>query len=311
VKKAAPFYWLLLLLACAFTLVTVLQPRTATWSPRAEASSLLKVMLGDGRSLFADYFARKADVSFHGGYYPSIFDRTKAPKDTKHMTAADEHDEHAGEGEDHAGHDHDAAVGGTEGRAEEEHADHADAHMEAMNFLGPPRDIFERFGRRFMITEHKHLEGGDAREILPWLKVAADLDPHRIETYTVASYWLRNRLKKPKEAEEFLRIGLKENPNSFEILAELGSVYYQNLKDVRRARNVWELALRKWEAQEPGKKEPDTFTRVQIADYLALLEETEGNYAKAIEYLKTAKEFSPNPAALQKHIDDLTAKLPR
>ena len=308
-KKAAPIYWLWLLLACAFTLGTVLQPRTASWSPRAEAASLLKVMLGDGRSLFADYFARKADVSFHGGYYPSIFDRTKAPKDTKHMTAVDEHGEQPGEGEDHKGHDHESSAAGTESHAEDDHADHADAHEEAMNFLGPPRDIFERFGRRFMITEHKHLEGGDAREILPWLKVAADLDPHRIETYTVASYWLRKRLNKPKEAEEFLRAGLKENPNSYEILTELGCVYYENLKDVRRARSVWELALKKWDAQEPSKKEPDKLARVQIADYLAMLEETEGDFAKAIEYLKIAKESSPSPAAIQKHIEELSSKV--
>ena len=308
-KKAAPIYWLLFLLTCAFTLGTILQPRTASWSPRAEAASLLKVMLGDGRTLFADYFARKADVSFHGGYYPSIFDRTKAPKDTKHMTAADEHEEHADEGGDHQGHNNEAAVGGTADHAEDEHANHADAHEAAMDFLGPPRDIFERFGRRFMITEHKHMEGGDAREILPWLKVAADLDPHRIETYTVAAFWLRNRLNKPKEAEAFLRDGLKENPNSYEILTELGSLYYQNMSDVGRARNVWELALRRWEAQEPGKKEPDTFARLQIVDFLSMLEEAEGNYAKAIEYLKIARESSPNPASIQKHIEELSIKV--
>jgi len=302
VKKAAPIYWLLLLVACAFTLGTILQPRTASWSPRAEAGSLLKVMLGDGRSLFADYFARKADVSYHGGYYPSIFDRTKAPKDTRHMTA--------GEGEGEKGHDHEEAVGGSEGHEEHGQDDHhADAHEEAMSFLGPPKDIFDRFGRRFMITEHAHLEGGDAREILPWLKVAADLDPHRIETYTVASFWLRTRLGKTKEAEEFLRAGWKENPDSFEILSELGSVYYKNLKETARARNVWELALKKWDAQEPGKKEPDKLGRLQILDNLAMLEEAEGNHAKAIEYLKLAKEASPNPGAIQGHIDELSAKV--
>jgi len=305
VKKAAPAYWLWLLLTCAFTLATVLQQRTALWSPRSEAGSLLKVLLGDGRSLFADFFARKADISFHSGYYPSIFDRTKAPKDTRHMTAAEAHEE-----ADHKGDEHAAQSAPAEHPEEAGHDDHeGDAHEQAMNFLGKPRDIFEKFGRNFMITKHAHMEGGDAREILPWLKIAADLDPHRIETYTVASYWLRKRLDKAKEAEQFLRDGLKENPDSFEILTELGSVYYENLKDPARARNVWELAIKKWEAQEPIAKEPDTFSLTQILVRLALLEETDGNYTKAIDHLKRVKGLSPVPEAIQKQIDELSAKV--
>ena len=61
-----------------------------------------------------------------------------------------------------------------------------------MNFLGPPRDWIERFGRHFIITEHTHLQGAKEREILPWLRISAELDPQKIETYTVAAYWLRD-----------------------------------------------------------------------------------------------------------------------
>ena len=80
-------------------------------------------------------------------------------------------------------------------------------HEKQMHFLGPPRDWIERFGRHFMITEHTHLQGNNEREILPWLKLASELDPQKIETYTVAAYWLRD-MGKIKEAEGFLREGL-------------------------------------------------------------------------------------------------------
>ena len=59
-----------------------------------------------------------------------------------------------------------------------------------------------------MITEHTHLEGGNEREILPWLRLSAELDPQRVETYTVAAYWLR-AVGKMVEAEHFLREGLR------------------------------------------------------------------------------------------------------
>ena len=80
----------------------------------------------------------------------------------------------------------------------------AEEHEKQMHFLGPPRDWIERFGRHFIITEHTHLAGKNRSEILPWLKLSAELDPQKIETYTVAAFWLRD-LGKIKEAERFLR----------------------------------------------------------------------------------------------------------
>ncbi len=179
-KRFRPYLILLLLLAACFSLATILQPRASGWSKRAQSDNILNVLFGDGRRLFANHFFVQADVSFHSGYYPSIFDQARAPKDTRHLTAK--------EGEPAA-----------------------EEHEKQMNFFGPPRDWIERFGRHFIITEHTHLQGNNEREILPWLKISAELDPQKVETYTVATYWLRN-LGKVNEAEDFLRQGLRSNP---------------------------------------------------------------------------------------------------
>jgi len=277
VKKLGPYLILLLLLAGCFSLATFLQPRAAGWSKRGQADNILKVLLGDGRRLFANHFFVQADVSFHGGYYPSLFDQARAPQNTRHLTAK--------EGEP----------------AHEE-------HEKQMNFLGPPRDWIERFGRHFIVTEHTHLEGNNEREILPWLRISAELDPQKIETYTVAAYWLRN-LGKVKEAERFLREGLLNNPDSYEMLFELGRLYYENNQDTARARNVWDLALRKWAEQEAANKKPALLQLDQIAVNLARLEEKEGSLARAIQLLELSKKASPHPEALQKQIDDLKQKL--
>jgi tetratricopeptide (TPR) repeat protein len=299
--KASAGWWLALLAAGAFSLATVLQPRATTWSPRAGADSLLKVLLGDGRKLFADFFFRKADVYFHAGYYPSIFDQANQPKDSRHMTEGghEEHAEPEGAGESHEGHEH--AAHETAGSAEEQ-------HMKDMAFLKEPRDWIERFGRHFVVTDHTHLEGGGEREILPWLRVTAELDPQKIETYTVASFWLRTRLGKFREAEEFLREGLKANPNSYEILFELGQVYNQNFKEPERARNVMELALRRWTEQASAGKKPDEFVLEQISVNLAKIEEDAGNLPQAIKYLEIAKRVTPDPAVVQRGIDELKAR---
>jgi tetratricopeptide (TPR) repeat protein len=267
------------LVAASFSFATLLQPRAVDWKKEAQNQSVLKLLLGDTRRVLANHLFVKADIYFHSGYYPSIFDRGSAPVDTKHMGG---HEEEGG---------HDAE------------------HEKEMDFLKPPRDWIEGFGRHFFVTRHTHLEGGNEREILPWLKASAELDPQHVETYTVAAYWLRRRLGKVKEAEEFLREGLRENPNSYEILFALGQLYYENQNDSIRARNLWELALRRWREQETGKKDPDTSTLEEITVRLARLEEDQGHLAQAIEYLEQAKKTSPNAASLQNQINEMKQKL--
>lgn len=278
--RPAPIWIFLLLLAACFALATVFQPAASAWTSRADAGGggLLKVILGDSRQMFARHFFIKADVYFHSGYYPSIFDQAQAPKDTQHLTAK-------------------------EGTPE------AEAHERRMNFLGPPHDWIERFGRQFMITEHTHLEGGNEREILPWLRISADLDPHRVDTYAVAAYWLRTSLGKVNEAERFLREGLRNNPGSYELWFELGVLYHENLHEEARARNAWELALRYWSQQEPAKTDPDRIGRDKIVINLARLEEREGDLNRALAYLKMAVQSSPNPAVVREQIVELEQKI--
>jgi tetratricopeptide (TPR) repeat protein len=271
------FLVLVLLFAAAFSLATFVQPRAQTWDKRGKSANVLSLVLGDSRRLFANHFFAKADVSFHSGFYPSIFDQAKPSSDSRHMTSE-------------------------EGSPEEKE------HERIMNFLGAPRDWIERFGRHFFITKHSHLENGNEREILPWLKLSAELDPQRVDTYVVASYWLRNHLEKVSEAEQFLREGLRNNPNSYELLYEMGCLYQENYHDLNRARHVWELALRRWQEQEPGKKVPDLIGLEKINIHLARLEEESGNFDNAIEYLEIIAKTSPNAWALSKQIEDLKAK---
>src|SRR5215472_1072956 len=105
-----------LLLGAVFNLATFLEPRASEWGRGARSESALNVLLGDGRRLFANYFYEKADVYFHSGFYPSMFERAQAPK-------AGDHDHLKGE-----------MVGHEAGEEE---------HEKQMSFLGPPRDWIE------------------------------------------------------------------------------------------------------------------------------------------------------------------------
>ena len=288
--------WMLipLLAAAAFALSTWLQPWFAAWSGnRAKSSDILTVALGDSRRLFARHFYVKADAYFHSGYYPTIFDNHSEVGKLHMAGSVSGHHE---EGED--------------------------------NFLGPPKDWIDRFSRHFYPSRHSHLgegqhhdgehedhhdgaEGGEERELLPWLKLSAELDPQQPETYVVAAYWLRTRLGNVDEAEVFLRQGLQANPRHYEILFELGRIYYENRKDPGRARNVWELGLQDWREKQAAHAGPDLLVGEEMLGQLARLEEQQKNYWRAIAYLEELKPISPSKPYLEKWIAELRAKSDR
>src|ERR1035437_6069392 len=81
-----PLILLLLLVGC-FSLATLLQPAATALSKDGKPEGVMKILMGDGRKIFAEHFFTEADVTFHSGYYPSIFDHTQAPKNSRHMTS--------------------------------------------------------------------------------------------------------------------------------------------------------------------------------------------------------------------------------
>ncbi len=282
---------LLLLLVFCFAIAAKLEPRQQAWMG-TRRDNTLALLMGDSRRMFANHFYTKADVYFHGGYYPSIFD--------KPMEEEKGHLEHASKGTHVCDHDHD----------HESDPNHEHLHEEAKkkvngSFLGSTPDWIDAFGRNFYPSKHIHLSARDEREMLPWLRMTAEMDPKKVEVYTVASYTLRKHLGKTDEAEAFLRQGLRNNPESYEILFELGRIKAEDRKDAQSARKLWEVALDKWDQQQAQSLEPDSFVRSQILGSLARLEEEQGNYQRAIACFEEILKMNPHRTSVLDRIQEL------
>lgn len=274
-----PFLVTLCLVMTAFGLASGLKPGFDGWKgDGAGSEDLLSSVFGQSRKLFGRHFFGKADSYLHSGYYPSIFDQ----------------------GGDESG----GTLTGT-----------GMGNSHVCEFLGPPKDWIAAFGRNFVPSEHRHLgeEGNDPgdheghceghgpehehggcehdegrpderRELLPWFKLAAAMDPERPETYVVAAYWLRSQLKKVDEAEGFVRQGLRANPRNPDLLFELGRIHKEERGQLDRARNVWELALAGWRELPDEEKASKILLHAQLLGNLAKLEEEAGNPAVAIGF---------------------------
>jgi tetratricopeptide (TPR) repeat protein len=282
-KRISPYSSLAVLLMGCFTLATLFVPRAKDWNGEGQSDNVFKLLFGEGRRLFANEFFIMGDVYFHSGFYPSIFDQ----QEEDHDVAAPAHGQ----------------------------ADDADPNED---FRGKPKDWIDWLDRNFTPNRHTHLSQGgpsghmktsSVQEILPWLKLAADVNPQMIESYTVGAYWLRTSLNKPKEAEAFLHEGLRNNPDSYELLFDLGRLYDENYHDTIRARNCWLAALKKWQAQSDADKKNDKLGLDEIVVELARLEESVGDYDQAIHYFEMSKQVSPEPDTIQTQIDEIKKKM--
>ena len=274
----SPSILLAALASVAFALTTSLAPRAEHWSQHAKSDNLFGMMFGDARKLFANQFFTMADVYFHSGYYPTIFDQNAQHE--KEIIAQ--------------------SHGSQESEEDEKKED----------FMGKPHDWIEAFGRNFKITQHSHLEHGNEREILPWLRLAAELDPQKIDVYTVGAYYLREHLQRPQEAEKFLREGLRENPGNCEILFELGRVYQEGLHDLGSARNVWELGAKKYGDLGDAQKKDQKLTYEEIIVHLGRMEDEARNYPAAVKWLRLAAQISPDPKSLLQQAEEIQKKIP-
>jgi hypothetical protein len=106
-----------------------------------------------------------------------------------------------------------------------------------------------------------------------------------------------------------LHEGLRNCPDSYDILFELGRLYDESYHDTGRARNVWNLAIRKWLNLDSDLQKDNRIIFEQITTHLGKLEEDAGNLPDALNWYQAAQKVSAVPAVLQPRIDAVREKM--
>ncbi|MEN8254674.1 MAG: hypothetical protein ABFR33_04310 [Verrucomicrobiota bacterium] len=159
--------------------------------------------------------------------------------------------------------------------------------------------FFHKWKEAIVPAEHAHAEGREIEEIMPWLRLATRSDPHNIEVYLVASYWLNGECQRPDLAQQAILEAIEKNPSRYELQYEMGRL--------QLASNELELAKESLEKAlsliiRPNQQDPDqtAIDHPSILMTLSYLHEALGNQEGAVEATKQLLALRPTPHASER-----------
>ena len=214
--------------------------------PSKQTNDPLTLLLGSAKEAIGDTFFLKASSYFHGGVDVDLIKREEVFG----------HEEREGEG------------------------------LDPDEFKKSYTDWVYKINSRIKITEHRHLQGEETKEILPFLSAAVKLDPYNVTAILTTAFWLESYFKKADAAIEVLTQGLKDNPDSWELRYHLGLNYFKNKKNYAESAGYFEEALAKMDTENSS-----AFDRRDAVYYLAESYLNEGLKNKALEEYKKALTY--------------------
>jgi tetratricopeptide (TPR) repeat protein len=156
--------------------------------------------------------------------------------------------------------------------------------------------IFQRIGDGISPKDHVHLSGPMTKEMLAWIRMSLLVDPHNIQSYLLASYWLSSpEINRPDQAREVLLDGQAGNPRSHEIQMELAILDLRQ-GNLDAAKRFLDTGLALW----PGTRDPAAERALLekekelLLTYRALLHENDTQIPQAIHAWREVLKIFPD-----------------
>ncbi len=269
--------------------LAVFIPRLQGDAPvQAGGVDLLSLFFADARTIIGKSFVTKADSYFHGGV-------------DMVCTAA-----HGDPHDDPEGH-HDASEHADQVTHEDEHK-----HEDHDHHPADSHDPWVWINSRIHVQEHRHLEGDELAEMVPWLWAACRANPHNIEAYGMGWYALTKMQGKAQQGLAILEEGIRNNPDSVELEFTRGQSLLTDFKDKKGSEDAFLAARTKAIKKAKGnfsklsESEADYFSR-SLA-YLAFFAKERGDVDVIRTYLAESEAADPDyvsTKAIQKILTEM------
>ena len=160
--------------------------------------------------------------------------------------------------------------------------------------------LFQRMAEAVSPHDHVHASGAEIADIMPWLRLAVRCNPHDMDSYLVAAFWLARELGRPDLALDVLSEAQQNNPNNYHVYLERGRVYL-TLNRLEKSRRDFDAGVVFWPGEEDPESEDAKLGLRNLLLHRALLLEVSGETSGAAADLRRILAiFSGTPGVLER-----------
>ena len=164
---------------------------------------------------------------------------------------------------------------------------------------------FMRLARAIAPEGHVHLQAEDVNEMVPWLYFATRANPHNVEAYVVAAFWLAGEGGRPDLAERVLNEARANNPKDYRVYLEKGRLALKRGALTEAAR-AFDAAGRLWERDPGPDKIQAQLDRAEMLVYRGLLYEEGGDVPRALTCYRDMLALFPGRVGIRERMAELT-----
>ena len=164
---------------------------------------------------------------------------------------------------------------------------------------------FMRLAQAIAPEGHVHLQAEGVNEMVPWLYFATRADPHNVEAYVVAAFWLAGEGDRPDLAERVLDEARANNPKDYRVYQEKGRLALKRGALTEAAR-AFDAAGRLWERDSGPDKIQAQLDCAEMLVYRGLLYEEGGDVPRALTCYQNILALFPEREGICERVAELT-----
>jgi len=166
---------------------------------------------------------------------------------------------------------------------------------------------FTRLGQAVVPKGHAHLQAEGVNELVPWLYFATRADPHNVEAYVVAAFWLAGDGGRPDLAERVLDEARSNNPKDYRVYLEKGRLALKRGAPAEAAR-AFDAAGRLWERDPGPDKIQARLDRAEMLTCRGLLYEGGGDVPRALTCYRDMLALMPGRVGIRARVAELSQR---
>ncbi len=167
--------------------------------------------------------------------------------------------------------------------------------------------FFQRIGVIMAPSRHLHVEGAQAAEVLPWLRLATSADPHNVDAWMASAFLAETAAGRNDVASGILAEARAANPRDYRLPLEQARLLMRRRVWDRAAREL-ATAQRLWPNPAASEDEEARLDRAELLTYRGYLLELGGALDEAARFYRQTLELYPARLELAVRADCLTRR---